>query len=44
MLISRFRKLIVRILLAMDFDVATISKVVRYSKVTVYRIKNKLYK
>jgi hypothetical protein len=39
MLISHFRKLIVRILLLMDVKVATISKIVRYSKVTIYRIK-----
>jgi len=39
MLKSRFRRLLVKILLAMDIRVATICKITGYSKVTVYKIK-----
>ena len=39
MLKSRFRKLMVKILLLMDIKVTTICDITGYSKVTVYKIK-----
>jgi len=39
MLKSRFRKLLVKILLVMGIKVVTICKITGYSKVTVYKIK-----
>ena len=39
MLKSRFRRLLVKILLAMDIKVVTICNITGYSKVTVYKIK-----